>query len=113
MLFSNDEFEAQRGGNVNKVWFRLYSHHGHRDLKVNERKLSDASSEISDSARELWETLRRCSQNLAILASQRMLFSSIQPKLGFFYFIAMSQAPSELKLKKRSPWRIFRHSRLL
>ena len=39
--------------------------------------------------RKLWETLRRSRQNLAIWASQRMLFDLTKP-FGFFYiyFIA-------------------------
>ena len=43
--------------------------------------------------------------------------SFIQPKLlaasSIIYFIAKFLAPSDLELKKRSPWRIFRYTRLL
>ena len=58
----------------------------------------------SDSARKLWETLRRPSQNLAIWTAQRILFYPMRTFVFFYiYFIAKFLAPSELKLKKRSP----------
>ena len=44
---------------------------------------------VWECSRKLWETLRRSRQNLAIWASQRMLFDLTKP-FGFFYiyFIA-------------------------
>ena len=64
----------------------------------------DPSAYASDSARKLWETLRRPSQNLPIWAAQHILFYPTKT-FGFFYiyFIAKFLVPSELELKKRSP----------
>ena len=44
---------------------------------------------VWECARKLWETLRRSSQNLAIWASQRMLFDPTKTFSFFYiYFIA-------------------------
>ena len=44
---------------------------------------------VWECARKLWETLRRCSQNLAIWASQRMLFDPTKTFCFFYiYFIS-------------------------
>jgi len=65
--------------------------------------LVDPSTYASDSLRKLWETLRRRSQNLAILASQRMLFNPTKTFCFLYvYFTAKFHVPSELELKKRS-----------
>ena len=74
----------------------------------------DPSAYASDSARKLWETLRRPSQNLPICAAQRMFFYPTKTFVFFYiYLIAKFLVPSELELKKRSPWRMFRYTRLL
>ena len=74
----------------------------------------DPSAYASDCARKLWETLRRPSQNLAIWTAHCMLFYPTKTFVLFYiYFIEKFLAPSELELKKRSPWRIFRYTRLL
>ena len=58
---------------------------------------------VWECARKLWETLRRSSQNLAIWASQRMLFDPTQT-FCFFYicFIAKCCVTSVLERKKFS-----------
>ena len=58
---------------------------------------------VWECARKLWETLRRSSQNLAIWASQRMLFDPIQTFCIFYIcFIAKCVVASVLELKKFS-----------
>ena len=68
--------------------------YGKRNLKrcLNCRNLlihGPSAYGFGNCARKLWETMRRCRQNLAIWASQRMLFDPTKTFCFFhIYFIA-------------------------
>ena len=85
------KYQLAKFGHAQKATFRGLKHSRPQCLRVWE------------CARKLWETLRRSSQNLAIWASQRMLFDPTQT-FCFFYicFIAKCCVASVLERKKFS-----------